>query len=342
MEGSLDIESLVCELYPPDNQERVFQDIRNALEKYPYLVAEQSETVSSQHGNVERALSLCGPVCVNHASTTYFVPIDLFIPPVYPAVPPICYVRPAKGTILVKSHKYMNAEGLCTSAIIQHWRPSSNFSQFIDSLVQIFKIEPPVQEAPPEELQKSSVSSPGPIIELEAFTSDCNSYQPTKEAQLEQKLKETYRQFSVSANESIDNLLREGESLHSHSTRLDTFINAVDHDIERQKQCMRVFADKIQGLHEWINFETKEQSTRSIDDMIQCNELDEQLLDAIADDASYEDCLFVLRQELHRNNIDFETFTKQIRALGRKQFFARALANKIVASHIRSPQNSKK
>ena len=85
--------------YPPESQERVFKDIRYALEKYPYLVPEQSETVLSHHGNIEKALSLCGPVCVNHASSTYFIPIDLFIPSVYPTVPPMCYVRPAKGKL---------------------------------------------------------------------------------------------------------------------------------------------------------------------------------------------------------------------------------------------------
>ena len=83
--------------YPSNVQDRIFKDIRKALEEYPYLVAEQSEMVLSNHGNIEKALSLCGPVAVNHRNVMFFVPIDVFIPTMYPAIPPICYVRPAKG-----------------------------------------------------------------------------------------------------------------------------------------------------------------------------------------------------------------------------------------------------
>ena len=85
------------EQFPRDTQERVFKDVRSALEQYPYLRPEPSEIVNPEHGNTESGLSLCGPIQVYHSGIPFFVPVDLFISTVYPAIPPTCHVRPAKG-----------------------------------------------------------------------------------------------------------------------------------------------------------------------------------------------------------------------------------------------------
>ena len=154
----------------------------------------------------------------------------------------------------------MDTEGLCTSGIVQNWHPSSTFVQFIDSLVTIFGVEPPVQEAPVHEISTHSYGSgdiynsternesPGTSLSepnisrtepqiifdldsIEAPPSYSHNSQYSKSAQLEQKLKEKYSEFSVQANSSIDNLLRDGENLNKHSTRLDSYANALQRDI---------------------------------------------------------------------------------------------------------------
>lgn len=73
----------------------------------------------SHHGNIEKALSLCGPVLCGH-QTINFVPIDLFIPCAYPAVPPICYVRPGKGKFKKKTQKKIKiSKKICFQD--KHW-----------------------------------------------------------------------------------------------------------------------------------------------------------------------------------------------------------------------------
>ena len=83
--------------FPGHTQQRVFRDLRMALEMFPYLRTESSEIFNPFHGNTENGLSLCGPIQVYHDGTSFYVPIDVFISTIYPVMPPTCHVRPAKG-----------------------------------------------------------------------------------------------------------------------------------------------------------------------------------------------------------------------------------------------------
>ena len=59
-----------------------------------------------------------------------------------------------------------------------------------------------------------------------------------------------------------------------------------------------------------------------------------RLFDTVAEDAAIEDCLFALRQELHRNNIDFESFAKVCSTTNTKQ------ALNIPSKYVTSVENN--
>lgn len=148
----------------------------------------------------------------------------------------------------MKSHKYMDHEGFCTSAILQNWIPTASFVQFIDTLVTIFNADPPLQLQQPNSqygsndssnYSSSEINQPNYQIPVEPqILFDLNSVEPppdyerakSKLPHLEAKLKEAYGRFSTEANDSIDNLLKEGENLQNRSVRLDSALKTLQRD----------------------------------------------------------------------------------------------------------------
>ena len=238
----------------------------------------------------------------------------------------------------------MNSEGLCVTPLLHNWVTSSTCSQCISSLSSIFAIESPVRQISEEERSTMAVVASPPVPQHQPVTPSIvfdgafgnndppgysqASQQISRQSQLNQKLNQRYLQFSQEVNKNIDDALTQGEQLQNHAARLDSYQSALQQDIVNQNKGVEVFTQKTAGLQKWIVFESKAQQTRSAEDMLQCDPLSSQyviwwglslvtksnlgyrLLDAVASDAAYEDCLFVLRQELHQNKIDFDNFLK--------------------------------
>lgn len=56
-----------------------------------------------------------------------------------------------------------------------------------------------------------------------------------------------------------------------------------------------------------------------------------RLFENVCEDQAIEDTIYALDDTLQKGKIDVDSYTKHIRSLSRKQFYARALANKIHA-----------
>ena len=74
------------------------------------------------------------------------------------------------------------------------------------------------------------------------------------------------------------------------------------------------------------------QEMRAEDLVVPSTKLSEQLLNVTAEDAAIEDIYGSIDVALRQGKIDLETSISTVRALARKQFYARALAKKINAA----------
>lgn len=63
-----------------------------------------------------------------------------------------------------------------------------------------------------------------------------------------------------------------------------------------------------------------------------------RLLDAVSLDHALEDAYYLLDHALQNDRIDVQSYTKQLRALSRKQFYARCLIMQIQAQQAANPQ----
>ena len=247
----------------------------------------------------------------------------------------------------------MNSEGLCTSSLLQNWQPNATCSNCISSLISVFSSESPVREASIEDRQQQNgsfgkpneplnVNQHQPSIsfdDMEAsqpvYSSNSN-FQDSKIRELQSKLKRRYDEFSKQMNQNIDDIFREGDQLLQHSKRLEQYQSAIEQDISNFTRGINVFSEKTSGLQHWINFESNAQNNRTPEDMLRIDGKSSQyvsclyyyyhhlfininelfrLIDCVASDAAYEDCLFVLRQELHQNKIQFDDFLKVIKTI---------------------------
>jgi len=294
--------------------------------------------------------------------------VDLFISTVYPEAPPTCHIRPAKGTSLCPSHPFMDREGLTVPPVLHTWSHACNINQVIESLVSVFSEVPPVVACEEEEEEKpvssdqnyysqgnSNAVAPSlefppsttsPVLEPQINFETCipsmqDDFVPpsyssavtlSPESLLQQRLAEEYSKFSHQTNHTIDNMLRDGDSLRRHSAQMDAYYDALKDDASKLAHGANIFAEKNQGLRDWIEYEREQQRHRGIESMIQCDDLTQQLIQAVAEDAAHEDCLLVLRQELHRNNIEFDVFLKKVRSIARQQFYQRAFCTKFAPS----------
>jgi ESCRT-I complex subunit TSG101 len=85
-------------------------------------------------------------------------------------------------------------------------------------------------------------------------------------------------------------------------------------------------------LQEWKEEEDAKDATKppSVDDLVRpVTTIDRQLLDASAENASYSDALYFLDLALHHRKISLPVHLKEVRAVAKQQFFARALLNKL-------------
>ena len=187
------------------------------------------------------------------------------------------------GTALVKSHNFMNSEGLCTSSLLQNWQPNATCSNCISSLISVFSSESPVREASIEDQQSNgsfeksneplTINQHQPSISFEGIEappvySSKSNFQDNKKRELQSKLKRRYDEFSKQMNQNIDDIFHEGDQLLQHSKRLDQYQSAIEQDISNFTRGINVFSEKTSGLQHWINFESNAQNKRTPEDML--------------------------------------------------------------------------
>jgi ESCRT-I complex subunit TSG101 len=113
--------------------------------------------------------------------------------------------------------------------------------------------------------------------------------------------------------------------------------------LEEQHQIVEAATEMLsRRLQEWKEEEDTKSATElpSVDDLVQpVSSIDRQLLDATAENASYSDALYFLDLALHHRKISLSVHLKEVRALAKQQFFARALLNKIQEYHQNQSSN---
>lgn len=102
-------------------------------------------------------LMLHGTLPMTYKGVTYHIPLDVYLPPQYPARPPIIYVRPVASMTIKANHKHVGPDGMVYMPYLHDWSADNcDLTELALFMSSIFGSEPPCYSAKPKQKQTST------------------------------------------------------------------------------------------------------------------------------------------------------------------------------------------
>jgi len=309
-------------------------DLVNTLRVYKCL-APSSERYVFQTGQIEELVNIAGTIPVRYREERYNIPIRIWIPKTYPEEAPICYVSPTQE-MEINVSPYVTHSGLVELPCLTDWQhPQTDILSFLQICTVTFSENPPVFAKAPRGIKKqlSRNKSEEERYDWEDDASQCDT-------QDEMLLKDT---LIDSASEICKSKL--GEEFSKTRAEIDT-LHSENKDLIEGQEIIHTILEKKELKEGEINDEintitavledlklvlklrseereiSKEDLNKELENLIQIPfSVHSQLLEAVADDAAIDDCIYTLGRNL--NVISTDQYLKHVRDLSRKQFLAR-------------------
>ncbi|KAJ2713220.1 hypothetical protein H4R19_002360, partial [Coemansia spiralis] len=124
------------------NPQRVCELVEAALTQFPSLRATTVPDTSS-----DSAMRIDGTLPVVFHGSTFNIPVEFTLPPMFPDHSPKAYVRPT-STMVVKVGKHVDASGRVFHPYLASWSWGSTLGELFRRLIAAFSVEPPVFSRP--------------------------------------------------------------------------------------------------------------------------------------------------------------------------------------------------
>jgi ESCRT-I complex subunit TSG101 len=152
------------------------------------------------------------------------------------------------------------------------------------------------------------------------------------------KLQKALQGFNKETTSQIDKLFDTQRMLKEGEEKIDKCVVGMKQDQVRIKAALESVTSKTAEIRKWLE-ENENKSTIDPDKAVFFRDTwAQQMFEQVALDHAIEDTIYALDRALQDDRIDLKTFLKQIRQLARKQFFARALAQRIHEKQMASQQ----
>ncbi|KDN44062.1 UEV-domain-containing protein [Tilletiaria anomala UBC 951] len=140
--------------------DRVFTHVDALLLAYSSLTP-RTEVYTYDDGRTALLLRISGTIPISYRSSTYHIPIAMWLPHAYPREPPLAYVEPVKGMAIRKGHKHVQLDGYVVTparefeeerhkSYLRRWErkwEACNLVELVQFLQSVFGHEPPVYSA---------------------------------------------------------------------------------------------------------------------------------------------------------------------------------------------------
>ncbi|KAL3776383.1 hypothetical protein ACHAW5_011049 [Stephanodiscus triporus] len=94
-------------------------------------------------------LMLKGTLPMTYCGVIYHIPIEMFLPPLYPARPPIVFVRPTATMSIKASHKHVGQDGMVYMPYLLSWKSETHdLTELAALMSSMFGDEPPCYARP--------------------------------------------------------------------------------------------------------------------------------------------------------------------------------------------------
>lgn len=92
---------------------------------------------------------------MTYCGVTYHIPIEMFLPPLYPARPPIVFVRPTATMSIKASHKHVGQDGMVYMPYLFFWKSETHdLTELAALMSSMFGDEPPCYARPSKATSK--------------------------------------------------------------------------------------------------------------------------------------------------------------------------------------------
>ena len=117
---------------------RAYPNLRPAVENYIHI-----------NGTSEMLVKVDGIVPIHFRGNNYNIPVNVWIPSMYPQKQPTCYVTPTSSMIIKPGHTNVDRNGLVRFPYLQDWSPHhSTLVGLCTVMASVFSETPPVNSKP--------------------------------------------------------------------------------------------------------------------------------------------------------------------------------------------------
>lgn len=299
--------------------EYVKSHVDNLLRVHPSFTP-RMHPFTHPDGNSSHSLCLMGSLPIVYRSSTYFVPLDVWVPPSYPFAAPYVYVKPTAAMVLAQSLN-VNANGRVQNEYLNKWDCNkSNLVHLLESLQAMFSISPPVYAKTGGNVSLMNSQVPRdlqPAIDPTAM----------RKNQLRAAVCKKFESlFAPQASElymEVNDLLAENSRLIEDHAKICERFQKMDELRLRLEDSKRNVDDAISRCKLQIDhLQTTKPPLDNI--VIASSPVHEQLSQSIAKDNAIKDTLFLLSDALKDKKIDLASYVREVRTLAKEQFFCRA------------------
>ncbi|KAK9473244.1 UEV-domain-containing protein [Dipodascopsis tothii] len=336
---------------------RTFADTVKVLETYPSL-APRTSVYTHENGKSQLLLNLKGTLPVSFRSSSYNIPIDLWVPHEYPQAAPFAFVVPTQ-TMGLRPGNHVDTNGRCYHPFLSYWheQPGASIAGVCTVLADVFSKEPPVYAKPAEAatpapppaapamdagLQRAPQYAAQPPVAQPAYAAPPGyGYNPTPPSlpmhpdharvlnDVQADFQRRAAQFQAQGARQVESMKTAVEMLSRAQRNVDVEQRELVRSAAAFEANKQILADKIAQAERVIQ-DAQTRPDVDIDEVV-CAETAafNQLYELVADDLAIDDTIYVLGKALDRERVRLDVFLKHTRTLAREQFLKRALVKKI-------------
>lgn len=318
------------------------KDIMDALEIYYSLTPSVEEYIYT-NGNSNKLFTLHGTIPVKHNSTTFDIPIQIYLEPNHPFMAPMCYIR-LKPDMKFEMNRYVKLDCSINVPYLKNW--SSTRHNLVTLLIEIsfeFTKTPPLHPKMKELNSDANIQRKYdniPVITRKPQYENVNSLTSLDSLEIASPniiklslMSAIVDKVRLKFNQYEDQFLKDIDALKQISLRLETGekqLNCIilngKIEIEGVQKFKEEIIEKSNRLKENLSLIKHRQINTNIENAIVLPApIYRQLVQLFAEELAIQDFLYYLNQGLLHKTVNLESFLAQTRFLSRKMFFIRSL-----------------
>jgi len=338
------------------NHARVRSDVLEVMTKLQTLYPKIG-SISFTNGVKKQLLNLYGTIPMYYRGTKYNIPMNFWIPELYPQHAPMTFVSPTDNMIIKPKHRHVDTQGRCYSPYLSRWNAGTcNLYGLVNDLSTLFNEDPPVYQKPPTTTTTTTNTTPSSSMNMPNIPSatptpptNSDSHYPynrynatpspfpatpsflspkTDRDALLEKVREKVPLYIKDLQEKVDNDTQVSIKLTARSKELADEELRLDRELPTLIREVNALKEREANLDKWID--THEKRDMDVDKMIEPEDMhSRQVLELLAEDNAIDDLVWVLGEALDKKTISTDTYLTRVRQLARDQFMKRALLLKL-------------